>query len=55
MRIVKEKAAHKIDAIIAMAMAVCGAVGQAGGAPGILDYYRRLKEKRDEEERRILG
>jgi len=28
MRIVKEKASHKIDAIVALAMAVCGAVGQ---------------------------
>ena len=27
----------------------------SSGVPGILDYYRNLKEKRDEEERRILG
>jgi phage terminase large subunit-like protein len=46
MRIVKEKAAHKIDAIIALAMAVCGAVGQAGGgAEAMLDFYKRKIEE----------
>jgi phage terminase large subunit-like protein len=45
-RIVKEKASHKIDAIIALAMAVCGAVGQAGGgAEAFLEFARRDLEK----------
>ena len=46
MRIVKEKASHKIDAIIALAMATCGALGQVGGgATAFLNWFKADLEK----------
>jgi phage terminase large subunit-like protein len=50
MRIVKEKASHKIDAIVALAMAVCGALGQAGGEPGMLALMRVAYEQQQRKE-----
>lgn len=40
MRIVKEKQSHKIDAIVALAMAVCGAVGESEAIPGFIFISR---------------
>jgi hypothetical protein len=45
MRIVKEKSAHKIDAIVALAFAVCGLSGAPSGEPALLAFVRIRNEK----------
>jgi phage terminase large subunit-like protein len=49
-RIAKDKQSHKIDVVVALAMAALGAVHGQEHTPAILVYYKELSERRHAEE-----